>query len=104
MDEPMSKSSTKLHNPHPGEIPLEEFLKPMDISHNALARAIGVPPRRINEIVHGLRGISADMDLRFARFFGLSEGFFMALQNEHDLMQGRREIAVELKSIKPRAA
>src|SRR5919109_4356348 len=85
----MSKSptTTRLHNPHPGEILLEEFLKPMGLSQNALARAIGVPPRRINEIVHGLRGITADTDLRFARFFGLSEGFFMALQSEHDLMQ-----------------
>lgn len=102
----MSKSSTttELHNPHPGEILLDEFLKPMDLSQNALARAIGVPPRRINEIVHGLRGITADTDLRFARFFGLSEGFFMALQSEHDLMLRRREIATELKSIKPRAA
>ena len=92
------------HSPHPGEVLIEEFLKPMDISQNALARAIGVPPRRINEIVHGLRGITADTDLRFARFFGLSEGFFMTLQNEHDLMQRRREITAELKSIKPRAA
>ena len=102
----MSKSSTttRLHNPHPGEILLEEFLKPMGVSQNALARAIGVPPRRINEIVHGLRGITADTDLRFARFFGLSEGFFMALQSEHDLMLRRREIAAELKTIKPRAA
>ena len=83
---------------------LEEFLKPMNVSQNALARAIGVPPRRINEIVHGLRGITADTDLRFARFFGLSEGFFMSLQSEHDLMQRRREISGELKSIKPRAA
>ena len=102
MDRP--KKLKILHSPHPGEILLEEFLKPMDISQNALARAISVPPRRINEIVHGLRGITADTDLRFARFFGLSEGFFMALQNEHDLMDRRREIAAELQSIKPRAA
>ncbi|HET6620097.1 MAG TPA: HigA family addiction module antitoxin [Dongiaceae bacterium] len=102
----MSKSSTitRLRNPHPGEILLEEFLKPMGVSQNALARAINVPPRRINEIVHGLRGVTADTDLRFARFFGLSEGFFMALQNEYDLMLRRREIAPELKTIKPRAA
>jgi antitoxin HigA-1 len=102
----MSKSSTtiELRNPHPGEILLEEFLKPMGVSQNALARAISVPPRRINEIVHGLRGITADTDLRFARFFGLSEGFFMSLQSEYDLMRRRREIAVELKTIKPRAA
>lgn len=77
----MSKSSTttRLHNPHPGEILLEEFLKPMGISQNALARAIGVPPRRINEIVHGLRGITADTDLRFARFFGVFGGIFHGL-------------------------
>jgi addiction module HigA family antidote len=102
----MSKSSTttRLRNPHPGEILLEEFLRPMGISQNALARAIGVPPRRINEIVHGLRGITADTDLRFARFFGLSEGFFMALQSEYELVSRRREIAGELKTIKPRAA
>jgi len=98
------KTLKALHSPHPGEILHEEFLKPMGISQDALARAISVPPRRINEIVHGLRGITADTDLRFARFFGLSEGFFMALQNEHDLMQRRREIAAELASIKPRAA
>jgi antitoxin HigA-1 len=93
-----------LLNPHPGEILLEEFLKPMDISQNALARAIGVPPRRINEIVHGLRGMTADTDLRLARFFGVSEGFFLSLQIEYDLMRRRREIGAELKSIKPRAA
>lgn len=102
----MSRSSTtiELHNPHPGEILLDEFLKPMKVSQNALARAIGVPPRRINEIVHGLRGVTADTDLRLARYFGMSEGFFMALQTEHDLMRRRREISAELKSIKPRAA
>ena len=76
----------------------------MDISQNALARAIGVPPRRINEIVHGLRGMTADTDLRLARFFGVSEGFFLSLQIEYDLMRRRREIGAELKSIKPRAA
>lgn len=102
----MSRSSTttELHNPHPGEILLEDFLKPMDVSQNALARAIGVSPRRINEIVHGLRGVTADTDLRLARFFGLSEGFFMALQTEYDLMRRRREISAELKTIRPRAA
>ena len=76
----------------------------MALSRNALVRALGVPPRRINKIVHGLRGITADTDLRLARFFGLSEGFFMMLQSEHDLMRRRREIAAELKSIRPRAA
>jgi len=104
----MSKSSTimddLLPNPHPGEILLEDFLKPMGLSQNALARAVHVPPRRINEIVLGQRGVSADTDLRLARYFGLSEGFFLSLQAEFDLMQRRREIGDDLKSIAPRAA
>lgn len=62
---------------HPGEILLEEFLKPMGISQYALAKAIAVPPRRINEIVHGKRAISADTDLRLCKFFGLTEGYWL---------------------------
>jgi addiction module HigA family antidote len=93
-----------LHNPHPGEILPEEFLKPMRLSQTALARAVDVPPRRINEIVLGKRAITADTDLRLARYFGLSEGFFLRLQATHDLMARRRQIGAKLKSIKPRAA
>ena len=103
----MSKSSTTtnlLPNPHPGEILLEEFLEPMAISQNALARAVGVPPRRINEIVLGKRAVTADTDLRLARYFGMSEGFFLGLQSDYDLMERRREIAGYLKLIEPRAA
>ncbi|UYN99226.1 MAG: HigA family addiction module antidote protein [Devosia sp.] len=104
----MSASSTitedLLPNPHPGEILLAEFLEPMGLSQNGLARAIHVPPRRINEIVLGQRGVSADTDLRLARYFGLSEGFFLSLQAEYDLMQRRREIGEDLKAIAPRAA
>jgi antitoxin HigA-1 len=103
----MSKSSTTtklLPNPHPGEILLEEFLKPMELSQNALARSVGVPPRRINEIVLGKRAVTADTDLRLARYFGLSEGFFLGLQADYDLLERRREIAGDLKQIEPRAA
>jgi addiction module HigA family antidote len=106
----MSKSSTTtarsglLQNPHPGEILLEEFLKPMGLSQNALARAVHVAPRRINEIVLGKRDITADTDLRLARYFGMSEGFFLGLQMDFDLMQRRREIDRDLKAIRPRAA
>ena len=67
---------TKLKNIHPGEVLLEEFLTPMEISQNGLARAIAVPPRRINEIVLGKRAITADTALRLARFFGTSEQFW----------------------------
>ncbi len=102
-----SRSSTTtdlLPNPHPGEILVEEFLKPMDLSQTALAHAIGVPPRRINEIVLGKRTITADTDLRLARYFGLSEGFFLSLQADHDLMARRRQIGDQLQAIVPRAA
>lgn len=104
----MSKSSTTmtdlLPNPHPGEILLAEFLVPMELSQNALARAVRVPPRRINEIVLGKRAVTADTDLRLARYFGMSEGFFLGLQADHDLMERRREIEAELGGIEPRAA
>ena len=106
----MAKSSTaktdrnRLPNPHPGEILLEEFLRPMALSQNGLARAVHVPPRRINELVLGKRSVTADTDLRLTRYFGLSEGFFLGLQSDYDLMERRREIEAELKSIKPRAA
>ncbi|MCO5732972.1 HigA family addiction module antitoxin [Rhizobium sp. SSA_523] len=93
-----------LPNPHPGEILLEDFLKPMGVSQNALARAVHVPPRRINEIVLGKRSMTADTDLRLARYFGMSEGFFLGLQADYDLMQRRRQIEGDLSSIEPRAA
>jgi addiction module HigA family antidote len=106
----MSRSSTTtakralLHNPHPGEILSAEFMKPMGLSQNALARAIGVPPRRINEVVLGKRAVTADTDLRLARYFGVSEGLFIGLQTDFELMERRRQIAPELKAIRPRAA
>ena len=75
----------------------------MGLTQNALARALGVPPRRINEIVLGKRAVSADSDLRLARYFGMSEGFFIGLQVDYDLLERRRQIAKELKSIRPRS-
>jgi len=91
-----------LPNPSPGEILLEEFLKPLALSQNELARAIHVPPRRINEIVLGKRSVTADTDLRLARYFGVSEGFFLGLQADFDLMERRREIGRELDLIEQR--
>jgi len=70
---------------HPGEVFLEEFLKPMSISQNRLALSIGVPARRINEIVLGKRAITADTALRLARFFGTSPQFWLGLQTDYDL-------------------
>jgi addiction module HigA family antidote len=76
----------KTENPvHPGEILLEEFLKPLGMSQYRLAKGISVPPRRINEIVHGKRSVTADTALRLARFFGTSDRFWLNLQTRHDL-------------------
>jgi len=86
----------KLRNIHPGEVLLEEFLNPMGISQNALARAIGVPPRRINEIILGKRAVTADTALRLAAFFGTSEGFWLGLQADYDLEETRHRIGKEL--------
>jgi addiction module HigA family antidote len=104
----MSKSSTTtddlLPNPHAGRILLDEFITPMGLSQTGLAQAIGVSPRRINEIVLGKRGITADTDLRLARYFGMSDGFFLGLQIDYDLMEAKRAIGVKLGAITPRAA
>jgi addiction module HigA family antidote len=94
----------KLKNIHPGEVLLEEFLLPMGISQNALARAIGVPPRRVNEIVLGKRGITADTALRLSRAFGTSEGFWMGLQADYDLEETRKRIDTALRQVERLAA
>ncbi len=78
-------TKNKLPPIHPGEILLEEFLEPMGISQYRIAKDIGVPPRRINEIVHGKRGVSPDTALRLSRYFGMSERFWMNLQSRYDL-------------------
>ena len=75
----------KLEPVHPGEILSEDFLKPMELSQNALARGLGVPPRRINEIVQGKRRVTADTALRLARFFGMSAEFWLGLQMDYEL-------------------
>jgi addiction module HigA family antidote len=92
---------TDLRNPHPGEILKEEFLKQAGMSQNQLAHAIGVPGNRIHAIVNGTRNITGDTDLRLCRFFGLSEGYFLRLQNAHDTMDAKRRIAKEVAKIKP---
>ena len=94
----MSKSSTTtedelLHNPHAGEILLSGFLESLDVS-----------PRRVNEIVLGKRAVTADTDLRLARYFGMSEGFFLGLQIDHDIRERKRALGDALDKITPRAA
>lgn len=90
---------------HRGEILAEEFLVPLGLGQNALARALGVPPRRINEIVLGKRAITADTALRLARYFGNSPDFLMALQASYDLEEAQGALGAHLeRQIQPRAA
>ena len=86
----------KLRPVHPGEVLLEEFLKPIGISQNRLALNIGVPPRRINEIVFGKRGITADTALRLAKFFGTSAEFWLGLQSQYVLDVTAEELGERL--------
>ncbi|MGW1676440.1 HigA family addiction module antitoxin [Saccharopolyspora sp. NPDC002376] len=89
---------------HPGEVLAEEYLEPLGITQHRLAVAIGVPPRRINEIVHGKRGISANTSLRLARFFGTSERFWLNLQSRYDLEREKDALAGTLDRIQPLSA
>jgi addiction module HigA family antidote len=94
-----------LRNIHPGEILLEEFLKPYGLSQNRIARDIGVPPRRINEVVLGKRSVTADTALRLARYFEMSESFWMGLQADYDLEETRRRLGGRLDTeVHPHAA
>jgi len=96
--------TAKLSPVHPGEVLLEEFLKPMGISQYRLAKDTSVPPRRINEIVHGARAISADTALRLARYFGTSERFWLNLQAQYDLDVQRDRLGDRLaREVTPRA-
>ena len=85
----------------PGEILKEEFLSEVDISQNRLARAIGVPGNRVHAIVKGTRDITADTDLRLGKSFGLSEGYFLRLQNAYDTLKAKRRIAAQVAMIEP---
>jgi addiction module HigA family antidote len=82
---------------HPGEILFHDFLEPLGLSQYRLANSISVPPRRINEIVHGKRAVSADTALRLARFFGTTEQFWLNLQMHHDLEVERDRLGHRLK-------
>jgi addiction module HigA family antidote len=90
-------AAKKMAPVHPGEILMEEFLEPMEISQYRLSRDIGVPPRRINEIVHGKRAISPDTALRLSRYFGMSETFWSNLQAHYDLEVERDRLGDRLE-------
>jgi addiction module HigA family antidote len=91
----------QLRNPHPGEILKEEFLNEIGMSQNQLAQALGVPGNRIHAIVNGMRNITADTDLRLCKFFRLSEGYFLRLQNSYDTLEAKRHIAAQVAKIRP---
>ena len=92
-----------LSNIHPGEILLEEFLRPMNLSQNRLARELAVPPRRINEIVLGKRSITPDTALRLARYFGTSGRFWLGLQADFELEEAKLNLAGQIeREITPR--
>jgi len=94
--------STKLYPPiHPGEVLNEDFIKAFGITQHKLAMAIGVPPRRINEIVHGKRGITADTALRLGKYFGVEPQFWLNLQGRYELEVAEDSIAEEVNSIEP---
>ena len=89
---------------HPGEILNTDFLQALNLSQYALAKAISVPPRRINEIVKGTRAITADTALRLGAYFSVSEFYWLELQNQYDASRGRKIIAKELAKIQPYGA
>ena len=91
----------KLPPVHPGEILMEDFLEEMGITQHKLAVSIGVPPRRINEIVHGKRAVTADTALRLAKFFGMSPQFWLGLQTQYDLDVAEDKILAEIERIQP---
>ena len=91
----------KLKPVTPGELLLEDFLKPMGISQYRLAKEIGVPAQRIGDIVAGKRAITADTDLRLCRFFGLSNGYWLRAQVAHDTEVAERKLDAQLRKIKP---
>ena len=92
---------TTLSPVHPGEVLIEEFLEPLGVTQHRLAVAIGVPPRRINEIIHGTRRITADTALRLSRYFGTSDRFWLNLQTRYDLEMEKDHLGDALQQIRP---
>ena len=95
--------STNLENMTPGEILLEDYMKPLGLTQNGLARALGVPPRRVNEIIHGKRGITLDTSLRIGRYFGQSARFWLNVQTECDLRNAKQLMERVAREVHPMA-
>ena len=97
----MTRRSKKLEPIHPGEILMEDFIEGFGITQNKLAVSIGVPPRRINEIVHGKRAVTADTALRLGRYFGVSPQFWLNLQTRYELEVAEDRVAEQIAAITP---
>jgi addiction module HigA family antidote len=105
----MSKSATTtdpdwLHNSHAGELLVSEFMEPLSLSVDALAAKLGVDGARLDAVIAGRQPMDAGLDLRLSRYFGMSEGFFLGLQIDHDLLDAKRALSSDLDRIVPRAA
>ena len=106
----MSKSSTTttnpdwIHNPHAGELLVQEFMEPLGLTAEALAAAIGVDVARVRAVIDGIEPVSGDLDLRLGRYFRMSEGFFLRLQDQYELLEAKRALNGALDRIVPRAA
>ena len=105
----MSRSPTTtdpawLHNSHDGELLVSEFMEPLGLTENALASSLGVAPARVRDVIAGTKAMDAELDLRLARYFRMSEGFFLGLQDDYELLEAKRAMNGELERIVPRAA
>lgn len=105
----MSKSPTTidpewLHNSHAGELLVSEFMEPLGLGEEALATALGIMPARLHDVISGAKPMDADLDLRLARYFGMSDGFFLGLQDDYELLEAKRALNGDLERIVPRAA
>ena len=105
----MSKSLTTtdpewLYNSHAGELLVSEFMEPLDLSEDALASSLGIAPARLRDVIVGTNAMDAELDLRLARYFGMTEGFFLGLQDDFELLQAKRALNGDLDRIVPRAA
>ena len=101
---PITTNPEWLHNSHAGELLVSEFMEPLGLTADALAAALGLDALRLSDVITGKRPMDADLDLRLARYFRMSEGFFLGLQIDHDLLEAKRTLNGELDRIVPLAA
>jgi addiction module HigA family antidote len=98
------KTQARIPNVHPGDVLLEDFLKPMEISQYRLAKEIGVSESTVSDVVNGRRGVTADIALRLARYFGVSAQFWLNLQEMYDIEEVERKVGKQIEKIRPHRA